>query len=562
MIIGLDVGGTHTDVVLIGNSGLIKEIKVPTDSSDLFSTVLEGLDKVTQGIDLKEIRRAVLSTTLTTNCVVQKQTAPVGMLVSAGPGIDPEFFRTGEAYYAVSGSIDHRGREVEPIQADEIRAAAARIKKEGIRHVGVVSKFSVRNPSHELQIRDLLDGEFDKIFLGHCFSGNLNFPRRIATTYLNASVYPIHKDFFEAVQRSLEKKGLNIPIRILKPDGGNMRFSASIENPAQTILSGPAASIMGSIAFAPKDQESLVLDIGGTTTDMAILLDGVPLLAPLGIEIGEYRTVIRSLKTCSIGLGGDSVVRASMGQISIGPDRLGNAMAYGGPVPTPTDAMFVLGLGEDGDRKRACEGIATIAGGLNLSVEQAAERIFDQACRKILDAANEMVVSINSKPVYTVHELCEGVRIRPKTILILGGPAPFFADRLAALSGLKVQVVPHWQVANAIGAALARTTCEVILFADTEQQIATAPGENFSRRIPHDFSKKEAIAAALELLKDKAVRRGANPDYLEMEVIEEQEFNMVRGFYTAGKNIRIRAQVKPGLIHGYDPVTGILSREL
>jgi N-methylhydantoinase A len=562
MIIGLDVGGTHTDVVLIGKSGLIKEIKVPTDSSDLFTTVLTGLDRVTEGIDPKEIRRAVLSTTLTTNCVVQKKTAPVGMLVSAGPGIDPEFFRTGDAYHVASGSIDHRGREVEPIKADEIRAAAAQLKKEGIRYVGVVSKFSVRNPGHEQQIHGILDGEFDKIFLGHRFSGNLNFPRRIATTYLNASVYPIHKDFFEAVQRSLEKKGLTIPIRILKPDGGNMRFSASIDQPAQTILSGPAASIMGSIAFAPKDQESLVLDIGGTTTDMAILLDGVPLLAPQGIEIGEYRTAIRSLMTCSIGLGGDSAVRVSQGEISLGPDRLGNAMAYGGPVPTPTDALFVLGLGEGGDQQRAAEGIAAIAGTLDVSVEQAAERIFDQTCRKILDAAKEMVTAINSKPVYTVHELCEGVRIKPKTILVLGGPAPFFADRLAQLSGLKVQVVPHFKVANAIGAALARTTCEVTLFADTEQQIATAPGENFSRRIPHDFSKKDAIAAALALLKDKAVRRGANPEYLEMEVIEEQEFNMVRGFYTAGKNIRIRAQVKPGLIHGYDPETGTLTREL
>jgi N-methylhydantoinase A/oxoprolinase/acetone carboxylase beta subunit len=322
MIIGLDVGGTHTDVVLIGQSGLIKEIKVPTDPSDLFATVLEGLEKVTHGIDPKEIRRAVLSTTLTTNCVVQKNTIPVGMLVSAGPGIDPEFFRTGDHYHAVSGSIDHRGREVEPIRAEEIRSAGAKLKDAGIRYVGVVSKFSVRNPAHEQQIHDLLDGQFDKIFLGHRVSGNLNFPRRIATTYLNAAVYPIHKDFFEAVQRSLDKKGLSIPIRILKPDGGNMRFSASIEYPAQTILSGPAASIMGSIAFAPKNHESLVLDIGGTTTDMAVLLDGVPLLAPLGIEIGEYRTVIRSLLTRSIGLGGDS---ACAQRKSASTDRLGNA---------------------------------------------------------------------------------------------------------------------------------------------------------------------------------------------------------------------------------------------
>jgi N-methylhydantoinase A len=153
----------------------------------------------------------------------------------------------------------------------------------------------------------------EQVFMGHQFSGNLNFPRRIATTYLNAAVYPVHKSFFEAVKRSLEKKGLDVPIRILKPDGGNMNFESSFDQPAQTILSGPSASVMGALATAPSSGATLVLDIGGTTTDMAILIDGVPLLAPLGIEIGDYKTLIRALQTQSIGVGGDSVVRLENG---------------------------------------------------------------------------------------------------------------------------------------------------------------------------------------------------------------------------------------------------------
>jgi N-methylhydantoinase A len=554
MIIGLDVGGTHTDVVLLGRAGLIRKIKVPTNPSNLFATVLTGLEKITEGIDPAHISRAVLSTTLATNRIVQGQIPEVGMIVSAGPGMDPELFRTGRHYHSVAGAIDHRGREVSPIDESQVLKVADSLEKSGIGYLGVVSKFSVRNPAHEIAIRDLLNDRFERVFLGHRIAGALNFPRRIATTYLNASVYPVHKDFFEAVVKSLVEKGLSMPIRILKPDGGNMRFDASIDHPAQTILSGPAASVMGSVAFAPKDEACLVLDVGGTTTDMAVLVDGVPLLDPMGIRIGDHKTLIRSLETVSIGIGGDSAVRVVDGKINIGPDRLGMAMAYGGPVPTPTDAIFLLGIGEGGNPGKAREAIQSVADALGTDLQDAAKRIFEQACRTILDEAASMIARINAKPVYTVHELWEGHRLQPRQIIVLGGPAPWFAKGLERLSDYRVTVVPRWKVANAIGAGLARTTCEVTLFADTERKIANAPEENWFSEIPSRYTKEDAIAAALDLLRSKAVARGANPEHLELEVIEAMSFNMVRGFSTTGRNIRVTAQVKPGLIHGYDPI--------
>jgi N-methylhydantoinase A/oxoprolinase/acetone carboxylase beta subunit len=554
MIIGLDVGGTHTDVVLLGQEGLVRQIKVPTNPGDLFATVLSGLEQITEGIDPAHIRRAVLSTTLATNRIVQKRIPDVGMIVSAGPGMDPGLFRTGPHYHTISGAIDHRGRVITPIDEDQIIAVAGELKKNGIRYVGVVSKFSVRNPEHELAVADLIGDRFEKVFLGHTVAGHLNFPRRIATTFLNAAIYPIHKEFFEAVVKSLAKKGLSVPIRILKPDGGNMRFDASIDHPAQTILSGPAASVMGSVAFAPTDEDCLVLDIGGTTTDMAVLVGGAPLLDPLGIRIGDHKTLIRSLATVSIGIGGDSAVRVSDGEMLIGPDRLGVAMAFGGPVPTPTDAMVFLGVGDLGDPDKAREGLQPVADALGIDVRDAAERIYRQACRTILHEAAAMIERINAKPVYTVHEVWEGHRLQPRHILVLGGPAPWFATGLAALSDSRVDVVPRWSVANAIGAGLARTTCEVTLFADTEREMAAAPEETFTATIPSSYTKEDAITAALDLLRNKAIARGANPEHLELEVIEAMSFNMVRGFYTTGKNIRVTAQVKPGLIHGYDPI--------
>ncbi|KJS33035.1 MAG: hydantoinase [Desulfatitalea sp. BRH_c12] len=561
MIIGLDVGGTHTDAVLIGHEGIEKEVKVPTDETQLFQTVTAGLEEVTAGVDPKMIRRVVLSTTLAANLIVQRKLPPVGMIVAGGPGIDPELFCINDCYYAVKGAMDHRGRELAAIDEDQIRQIAEELQKSGVRYAGVATKFSVHNPEHENQIADILAPYFERVFIGHQLSGNLNFPRRITTTYLNAAVYPVHKEFFEAVKQSLLQKGLDVPIRILKPDGGNMSFDSSVDHPAMTILSGPSASVMGALAYAPKSGVTLVLDIGGTTTDMAILIDGVPLLAPQGIEIGPYKTLIRALRTQSMGVGGDSVVRLVDGGLTVGPERQGRALAFGGPVVTPTDAFCVLGLMAGGDRNRAVEGLTPIAEALNLSLEKAALAIFDQACAQIMAGAREMIDRINSKPVYTVHELWEGSAIKPRHIMVLGGPAPQFAERLATHFDGSVSVVPHWQVANALGCALARTTSEVTLFADTAQQVAVASGEHLTREISNRFTLDDARELALQLLREKAVRRGANPDYLDLEVIEAYQFNMIRGFHTIGKNIRIRAQVKPGLIQGYDPVSGKLQRE-
>ncbi len=551
MIIGLDVGGTHTDVVLLDRHGVVRDIKVPTDPSNLFNTVLEGLESVMTGVDPESVKRVVLSTTLTTNAIVQNKIPEVGIIVSSGPGIDPRYFQTNSHYFPVSGSIDHRGREVEPVDPDEIKQVSQELRARGIRHLGVVGKFSVRNPAHELQIKAHLGDGFEKVFLGHLISGHLNFPRRIATAYLNASVYPVHKEFFEAVQQSLEARGLTMPIRILKADGGNMNFASSIEFPGQTILSGPAASVMGAIGYAVDTEDSLVLDIGGTTTDMTLLMGGVPLLAPLGINVGGYRTLIRSLDTRSIGVGGDSLVRLSDQRIEIGPERLGPAMAYGGPVPTPTDALFVLHKIKNGDREKALQGIGPIATALNLSEEAAASKIIERTCRKILKEADNMLTRVNSKPVYTIHEIQEGCRLTPQQMLVLGGPAPYFEEELERQSNMAVRTVPKWSVANAIGAALARTTSEVSLFADTEQGTSMAPGEEYRATVDQTFSREDAVRKAFELLKDKAIKRGANPEHLEMEILEELEFNMVRGFNTTGKNIRIRTQVKPGLIAGY-----------
>lgn len=166
-----------------------------------------------------------------------------------------------------------------------------------------------------------------------------------------------------------------------------------------------------------------------------------------------------------------------------------------------------------------------------------------------------MVDRLNSKPVYTVHEFLEGYKISPRKILLLGGPAPYFAKRIQEMYHIDTDVVPEWSVANAIGAALARTTCEVSLNADTEQGIVTAHEEDFAEPISKSFSQEDLLDTAYTLLKEKAVFSGADANDLdETEVIEMQSFNIVRNFSPKGKIFRAKVQLKPGLIKGFERV--------
>jgi N-methylhydantoinase A/oxoprolinase/acetone carboxylase beta subunit len=551
MILGIDVGGTHTDAVLIENFKIIRKAKVLTDADNLLQCLLEVTQALLSDQNPGKLSRVVLSTTISTNAIVQKKTDRVGMVLASGPGIAPAQLAVGDDYRFVAGYVNHRGLEAAMVDDEEIRRAGEHFQAQGIDHVGIVGKFSTRNPVQEIRIGDRLKGVTGHLSLGHRMSGQLNFPRRIATTYLNASVARLYSRFVQDVLDFVHRQGISVPIYILKADGGTLDIRQSLEFPVQNILSGPAASIMGVLSLSSGREDAIVLDIGGTTTDIAVFAEGVPLLEAFGVTIEGYKTLIRGLRTKSIGLGGDSCVRVNQGRLSIGPDREGPAAAFGGPCPTPTDAMIVLGLTDIGEKGRAEKALMPLAQALGCTMSQAARKIYDEACGIIVNQVGRVIEEINNQPVYTIHEMLEGKQLQPKVLHVVGGPAGPMAPRLGQLLNCPVHIPEHPEVANAIGAALARTTAEITVLADTEQKFLSIAEEGYRVGIPPHFSREDAIRIGREKLREKAVRMGAREEDLEIEVIESQEFNMVNQFYTTGKNIRVKLQVKPGLISGF-----------
>jgi N-methylhydantoinase A len=469
MILGIDVGGTHTDAVLVEKLQLTQKVKVLTNKDDIMSSLLEAARKILSGKNHNDIERIVLSTTISTNAIVQNKTNRVAMILLCGPGLSHATLNPGGDTYFAQGYTNHRGLSMQAVSKREITEISDEVASQHIRQIGIVGKFSSRNPQQELDVAELMGSDQRNFSLGHTLSGQLNFPRRIATTYLNAAIQEIYKNFIADVQKFVTQIGNGIPVYILKADGGTIRLDESLSCPVQTIHSGPAASIMGVLATACIQEDAVALDIGGTTTDISFFAGGVPLQEQFGATIGGRKTLIRGLYTKPIGVGGDSAVCVENGEIFIGPQREGPAVALGGPLPTPTDAMITLDIVSLGNKQKACEAMQSLAAKLQIDTLSTAQAILDKTADLIAENIEQTLAQINNQPVYTIHELLEGKTIQPKTLYVVGGPAalaPYIAKRL----GYTYQIPRHSEVANALGAALARTTTEITILADTEKR--------------------------------------------------------------------------------------------
>jgi N-methylhydantoinase A/oxoprolinase/acetone carboxylase beta subunit len=561
MLIGIDVGGTTTDAVLIRNGEVCSTAKVSTDPGNLLNSLLEALDAVSRDIPPEQLERVVFSTTVITNLIAEGKTDRVALVLIPGPGINPASYTFPDSFY-LKGAMDYRGREIQPLDEAEVRRTVGLIRESGFFRASIISKFGQRNPSHELRIEEIFREAYPgcKLELGHKVSGKLNFPRRIATAMLASATRERYQEFVEKIRKALEERNIRAPVYILKADGGTLPVEKSIEFPVETIFSGPAASTIGALALTPEGQTSVVVDIGGTTTDLALILSGKPLLASKGAKLGGFLTHVRAFAVRSIAVGGDSVVRVKVSDtgtklITVGPDRAGPAFCMGGKETTPTDALKVLGLIEVGNPERASEAIKATASDLGKSETETAFLIVDKAAQMIADAVNEMFLEWEQEPAYRIWEVLQEKKARPENVVGIGGGAKGLITEIAKKLDAKPVIPEYSEVGNAIGAAVARPTLTLNLHIDTEQKVYSVAEEgkivSLSAANLGNFNKirlEEAEALAAKLLKERAEDFGISEYAGEAEIVNSEVFNVVSGWYTSGRLFDVDMQIPADLI--------------
>ncbi|MDI9395656.1 MAG: hydantoinase/oxoprolinase family protein [Euryarchaeota archaeon] len=565
MLIGIDVGGTTTDAVLIQNGEVYSTAKVPTDAGNLLKSLIGALDEVSRGVSPEHFKRVVFSTTVITNLIAEGKTDRVALLLIPGPGVNPASYVFPDSFY-LKGAMDYRGREIQPLDEAEVRETVKRIREQGFTRAAVVSKFGQRNPSHELRIEEILREMYPecKVELGHKVSGKLNFPRRVATSMLASATGERYQEFVAEIKKSLEERKIRAPIYILKADGGTLPIEKSVEFPVETIFSGPAASTIGALALTPEGQTSVVVDIGGTTTDLALILSGKPLIASKGAMLGNFLTHVRAFAVRSIAVGGDSIIRVresddGLRKVTIGPERAGPAYCMGGEEPTPTDALRVLGLVEVGDQKRAKEAITALASSLGKTENEAASLIVDATAEMIAQAVRDMFLEWEQEPAYRIWEVLQEKKVRPENVVGVGGGAKGLIAGVAEKLNAKPVIPEHSEVGNAIGAAVARPTLTLNLRIDTQQKVYSVAEEgeivslnstdigNFNR-----MRSEEAETLATKLLRERAKRLGVSEYADEAELVSSEVFNVVDGWITAGRLFDVSMQIPAGLIPEWD----------
>ncbi len=557
VVLGIDAGGTHTDAVLCAGGKILGCGKVATEQDNLPHCIANVLDELVRdcGQDaLGKVQRVTLGTTLLVNACVQDKLDKVGLVLSAGPGLNPMRFAMGNYVCVVPGGLDHRGVEVTPLQLQKLAGELAKWKKAGVGALACAGKFSPRNPAHELAMAEECARVFpqDAMTLGHRLGGELNFPRRIASAYYNSASLRLHNAFLDAVLDTLQHKGCTAPVFLLRADGGSMPCAASRLFPVHSLLSGPAASVMGVMALQKglEDQCTLLLDMGGTTTDLAVFVDGSPVMDQDGMKLGGRRTLVRSLATVSIGIGGDSVLRAVNGSVQVGPDRMGPAAAFGGKMATLLDALNILNSEGGGDEtagslEQSRQSLQSLADELGKSLPEASAMAWEAAAEAIGSAIKSLVADINERPIYTLRELKAHEDARPCRVALTGGPALCVRHHLERALSLPVCPVPQADVANAAGAALTRPSARLEVYAGTEKGTLLAPAFDITEKLPRNASLEYVKDRSLALLKEKLAQEGIGD--LPLQITSADLFATLTDSGYGSRDMRVVCQTVPGL---------------
>ena len=505
MFLGVDVGGTNTDAVLVDGRQLIGAAKVPT-TGDVTSGIANAMSELlAQTGQRAAVDSVVVGTTHFTNALLERSNlAPTAVMRLSLPATEllpplvewPDTLKDaiGGHSYMVGGGNEFDGREISPLDRRAIGDAVEDMRTRGIRAVALSGVFSPVDPSHEEQAAAVIRESAPelRVCLSH-ENGRIGLLERENAAALNACLGEVANSTIQGIERALETLGLNVPLFMSQNDGTLMDTSFARQFPVLTISSGPTNSMRGA-AYLTGVTDGIVVDIGGTSTDVGALVRGFPRESAVAVELAGVRTNFRIPDVESIALGGGSIVSPdpwSIGPASVGYRLTSDALVFGGSVLTTTDCAVASGSALLGD-----PGLVS-----HLAPELVAKAMADIR-ERVETQVDRMKLSRDDVPV-----------------VLVGGGSILLGDSLAGAS--RVMRPEHAGVANAIGAAIAQVSGQV------ERVYSLESG-----------SRDEAIADCTASAIARATEAGADPATVEVVDVEEVPLTYVPSNAT---RVRVKA---------------------
>lgn len=489
MRIGIDVGGTHTDAVILDGDKVIAATKALT-SADVILGVTTALDEVLKqsAVNQSAIQTVMIGTTQFTNAIIERrelsQIAVIRIGLPSGRGMPPMvdwpqdmIDAIGAELYVLHGGYLYNGWPIADMRDDEVNAAVADIKRKGIKNIAIASAFSPMNSAPETQIAAKIRAEVPdaNITLSNSF-GRLGLMERENAAIMNTTLLPFADKVVNSFLGALSQRGLKCPAFISQNDGTLMNAEFVRAYPALTFASGPTNSLRGAYKLTGLEN-AIVVDIGGTTSDIGVIQNGFPRESNVVVNIGGIRTNFRMPDILAIGLGGGSLVSddgTKIGPKSVGHKLVTEGLVFGGKTLTTTDILVAGGHADIGDTSQVAHLDADV-------VTQAKATL-----HKMLNDNIEMM-----KP---------GGKEMP--VILVGGGAVLVTEGLKAASNLHRP--KNADVANAIGAAIAQVGGEA------ERMLSY-------RETP----REESIASVTRAATQRAVKAGADPTTVRAVDIEE-----------------------------------------
>lgn len=511
--IGVDVGGTNTDAVLMDNRRVVAKLKTPT-TEDVTGGITTAIRSVLDesGVDTASISSVMIGTTHFTNAIVERRhLQPIGIIriglpatAALPPLIDwPEDLVEAmeSSVHLVHGGYEFDGRPISAFDPEEVRAVAEEIAARGIRAVAISGVFSPVNTDLEDQAAEIVAEVVpDAMITKSNEIGRIGLLERENAAILNSCLRDLANRTLQAFETAISDLGITAPLYLTQNDGTLMVADFARAFPVLTIASGPTNSMRGA-AFLSGLNDAIVVDIGGTTSDVGMLTHGFPREASVAVEVGGVRTNFRMPDVYSVGLGGGSMVDTAAGTVgprSVGYELTTKALVFGGETLTATDIVVAAGKADVGD--------ATLVAGLDAAaVDAAMDRIHDI----VGTAADRMKTSADPVPV-----------------IVVGGGSILVTREV---EGASTMVKPdHYEAANAVGAAIAQISGEI----DRVYSLDA-------------MSRDAAIADARQEATGRAVAAGADPSTVTIVDVED-----VPLAYLPGNATRIRVKAVGDLALG------------